>query len=117
MLLAIFFNNIFIGYGGMVHINWQNQVAEVSFLISPQISEDSRKYSEIFRKYLGLISTLASFIGIKKLYTETFEFRKSHILALEGMENGFKRIKLGEEIENKQKEGSVFHEKYISEKK
>ena len=84
VLLAIEKNYELIGYGGLVNLNWQDQRAEVSFLLSPKIENSSNERARIFLSFLGLIQELAfEDLGLSRLWTETFEFRTAHISVLE----------------------------------
>ena len=44
ILFSFLYNNECIGYGGLVHINWTDQNAEISFLINTELE---KKYFEI----------------------------------------------------------------------
>ena len=39
ILFSFLKNNEFIGYGGLVHINWEEKKAEISFLLNTKINE------------------------------------------------------------------------------
>ena len=80
ILLAIELDRAFIGYGGLVHIDWEARRAEISFLLNPQLENDGSALSLIFEKYLRLIHKL-SFVDLKlnKLTTETYAHRHVHI--------------------------------------
>ena len=72
-----------IGYGGIVNISWSNQRGEISFLLDDEINENSKLYQIYFEKFLTLIKLIAfNEIKIKKIYTETYSFRKKHIKIL-----------------------------------
>jgi len=84
ILLSIFFNDSFIGYGGLVHINWVDLIAEISFLLDPSIQKKNSTFIYIFEKWLDLVKRFAfDDLGLKKLTTETYSMRKSHISVLE----------------------------------
>jgi len=87
ILLSYHHQGSFIGYGGLVHINWNFSHAEVSFLVDP-----SRKdvYNLDFSYFLKLIASLAfSKLKLHRLFTETFSYRTNHISILE--KSGFKK--------------------------
>lgn len=74
ILFSLLKNNNFIGYGGLVHINWVDYNAEISFLI--------QKNLEIyyFEKYWSLFLTFIKKIAFddlnfKKVYTYAFDVR------------------------------------------
>ena len=73
-----------IGYGGIVHISWQNFRAEVSFLLEPERAESNELCSRDFSVFLELIKQIAfEDIGLNRLFTETYDFRPIHISTLE----------------------------------
>jgi RimJ/RimL family protein N-acetyltransferase len=77
-----------IGYGGLVHIAWQDLRAEVSFLLASERTTDAAIYSEDFRRFLGLIKQLAfDRLNFHRLFTETYSIRQLHIATLE--QSGF----------------------------
>jgi RimJ/RimL family protein N-acetyltransferase len=57
-----------IGYGGLVHIDWGNKHAEISFLLSSEINS-KKNYLSCFKKFLVLIEQLASKMNLNKIYT------------------------------------------------
>lgn len=77
-----------IGYGGLVHIAWQDRCAEVSFLVAPERAENALMYSQDFSLYLSMIKETAfHYLGLARLFTETYDIRPLHISILES--NGF----------------------------
>jgi hypothetical protein len=44
ILLRFTFENSLIGYGGLVHIDWENQRAEVSFLLETERGKDTFQF-------------------------------------------------------------------------
>lgn len=84
VLLACLFNDQLIGYGGLVHVDWENQRAEVSFLLDPARTRDPKGYGYDFLAFLSLIKTLAfDDLKLQRLYTETYATRRHHISILE----------------------------------
>ena len=78
-----------IGYGGLVHIAWEDRRAEVSFLVAPERVADSFIYSQDFSFYLSLIKQVAfQHLGFTRLFTETYDIRPHHISILES--SGFR---------------------------
>ena len=93
-LFFIFENNdsgkIPVGYCGLTNIDAVNRRAEISFLV------DTKRVGEVslYRTdMLNALSFLADYafksLRLKKIFTETFEFRKKHISILEFF--GFKK--------------------------
>ena len=112
ILLAIFWEGKFVGYGGLVHINWDMKWGEISFLLNPGIAEGSQVYIEIWAMFLKLMDLIAfDELCFKYLYTETYKFRSQHILTLENQ--GYKPdLSLEEEeLGVKSATHSIFHKK------
>jgi hypothetical protein len=78
-LYAIYKDRIFVGYGGLVHINWDKMSAEVSFLLDPQI----KIYNHIYAEFMRLLKMQAiKKLGITTLTSETHIGRLYHIWLL-----------------------------------
>ena len=71
-----------IGYGGLVHINWMDRNAEISFIMATHLEENDFEFH--WTTYLKLIEKVA-FVELKlhKLYTYAFDIRPHLYLALE----------------------------------
>lgn len=77
-----------IGYGGLVHINWIDRNAEISFIMDSVLEKDSFKYH--WELFLELIEQVAfSEIGIHKIFTYAFDLRPKlyNVLELNGYFN------------------------------
>jgi RimJ/RimL family protein N-acetyltransferase len=73
-----------IGYGGLVHIAWPYQRAEVSFLLEPSLARQPQVQLDVFVRFMRLMQTLAFVdLGLVRLTSETYAFRTGHIAALE----------------------------------
>jgi RimJ/RimL family protein N-acetyltransferase len=84
ILLSIYEGNLLIGYGGLVHISWENFRAEISFLTDSLISEGSDEYRTVFISFLKAIESIArDKLGLHKLTLETYEIRDKHIAVIE----------------------------------
>lgn len=84
ILLGYLFDDQLIGYGGLVHIDWENRRAEVSFLLDPLRTLDHQHYVADFLAFLQLIKILAfNNLGLQRLFTETYSHRRHHINVLE----------------------------------
>jgi RimJ/RimL family protein N-acetyltransferase len=63
-----------IGYGGLVHINWIDQNAEISFVINTML--ESKRFKESWSIFLSLIERVAfKELGFHKIYTYAFDLR------------------------------------------
>jgi len=99
-----------IGYGGLVHINWDKQNAEVSFLIATHLEKDFLK--ECMTIFFGLIEEVAFVeLGLHKLYTYSYDVRPHIYPLIEA--NGFIRKKV---LPRQLRSGSVFTDVIIHEK-
>ena len=68
LLFSYFKNDILVGYGGLVHIDYLNFNAEVSFLLDTDfIGEET--YTEFFTPFLQLIIQIAEQLKLAKIYT------------------------------------------------
>jgi RimJ/RimL family protein N-acetyltransferase len=70
ILFSLLDDNILVGYGGLVHIDWENRNAEVSFL---QKNEDELNLWDIFLKLLFEVSFKE--LNMLKIYTYAFDLR------------------------------------------
>ncbi len=90
ILLSIMENNILLGYGGLTNISWKNKRAEISFLLDINLVSHKKSYEFYFTEFLNLIKIIAFHeLKLKKLFTETFSFRKFHLSIL--IKNRFKQ--------------------------
>jgi len=88
ILFSYLKNDVLIGYGGFVHIDWNLKKAEISFLTKTSRNKIRETFVEDFIVFLKLIIFLGfKEIGFNKLGTETYSIRPITIRILE--ENGF----------------------------
>lgn len=103
ILFSYLENGKFIGYGGLVHINWIDKNAEISFIMNTELEKDNfQKHWDI---YLGLIEKVA-FLDLEfhKIFTYAFDLRPHLYEALE---------KAGFTKEAQLKEHCLFDGEYI----
>lgn len=75
-----------IGYGGLVHINWADRNAEVSFIMDTSLEADF--FAQHWKTYLHLLENVAfTELQLHKLFVYAFDLRQHLYLALE--EAGF----------------------------
>ena len=90
ILLRYCLRDQLIGYGGLVHIDWKERIAEVSFLLETARAQDLKHYVDEFSTFLYLLKNLAfRFLGFQKLTTEAYAHRMTHVSTIEN--SGFKR--------------------------
>ena len=88
ILFSFLQSNECIGYGGLVHINWIDRNAEVSFIMNTRLEEES--FSKNWSMFLKCLEQLAfGELGLHKIFTYAFDLRPYLYPVLE--ENGFKR--------------------------
>jgi len=82
ILFSFFYKGDFVAYGGLVHINWLNKNAEISFLIDTNLA--STHFYNFWAKFLDFISEV-SFGDLKfnKIFTTSYEIRQNLYAVLE----------------------------------
>lgn len=74
ILFSFLENGECIGYGGLVHINWVDKNAEISFLINTELEKHS--YENFLNIFLKLIEKVAfSELQFHKIFTYAFDIR------------------------------------------
>lgn len=74
ILFSFLEKDICIGYGGLVHINWIDKNAEISFIMNTKLEES--KFALIWLNYLKLIEQMAfDELKLHKIYTYAFDLR------------------------------------------
>lgn len=88
LLFSYLENDVCIGYGGLVHINWMDRNAEISFLI--QTESEQEGFHKHWGIYLGLIEQVAfTELNLHKLFTYAFDVRPHLYEAIE--HKGYKK--------------------------
>jgi RimJ/RimL family protein N-acetyltransferase len=74
LLFSFFENEEFIGYGGLVHINWIDKNAEISFVMRTELEQNS--FTKYWANYLKLIEQVAfEALNFHKIFTYAFDLR------------------------------------------
>ncbi len=82
ILFSFLEEDVCIGYGGLVHINWVDKNAEISFIIDTVLEKD--RFQELWLSYLKLIEEVAFHnLSFHKIYTYAFDLRPHLYEALE----------------------------------
>ncbi len=103
LLFSYLENDKCIGYGGLVHINWIDKNAEISFIMNTAL--ETKRFSEIWCAYLVLLEQVAfKEIKFHKIFTYAFDLRP-HLYEV-FLKNEFKE-------EARLKEHYLFNGKYI----
>lgn len=89
ILFSILRKNKLIGYGGLVHIDWPNKKAEISFLLDNKISGKKEDYTFLFPTFLSIINNISfKILKLEKLTAELYDIRNYYIEPLK--KNNFK---------------------------
>jgi RimJ/RimL family protein N-acetyltransferase len=87
ILFSYLKNEECIGYGGLVHINWQDKHAEISFIMATELEAEGFEFH--WKTYLGLIEQVAyREIELHKLYVYAFDLRP-HLYGMLGSSHYF----------------------------
>jgi RimJ/RimL family protein N-acetyltransferase len=110
LLFSFLENNTLIGYGGMVHLNWIDKNAEISFLINTEL--EFKYFDKYLTCFLRLIEKVAFLdLNLHKLYTYAYDLRP-HIYSIFESEKYYKEAILKEHVYyNKQFIDVVIHAK------
>jgi RimJ/RimL family protein N-acetyltransferase len=74
ILFSLLRSGEFVGYGGLVHINWLDKYAEISFIMKTEMEASNFEYFWI--NFLDLIEIVAfEEIGFHKIFTYAFDIR------------------------------------------
>ena len=74
ILFSYMENDICIGYGGLVHINWLDKNAEISFIMNTELEKDY--FSKHWTVFFQLIEQVAfKELNLYKLFTFAFDLR------------------------------------------
>lgn len=74
ILFSLLEEEVCIGYGGLVHINWVDLNAELSFIMNTSL--ENARFEEIWINYLSLIERVAfQELDLHKMYTYAFDLR------------------------------------------
>jgi hypothetical protein len=88
LLFSFLYNGTLIGYGGLVHINWKDANAEISFLLATERATSPQYFAEGWSVYLRMISLVAfQYLSFHKIYTYSYSIRGNLFPVL--LENGF----------------------------
>ncbi|MBI2722904.1 MAG: GNAT family N-acetyltransferase [Bacteroidetes bacterium] len=114
LLFSFFENDNMIGYGGLVHIDWEKKAAEISFLTETSRNHNKEIFISDWVNYLSLIKQIADvYLNFDSIFTYAYDIRPHLYIALE--KSGFeetKRIKNHITINNELKD-VVIHTAYF----
>lgn len=74
ILFSFLENDQCIGYGGLVHIDWESKNAEISFILKTSI--EKALFTELWNNYLNMIEKVAfKELKFRKIYVYAFDLR------------------------------------------
>ena len=74
ILFSFLHNNECIGYGGLVHINWVDKNAEISFIIKPEL--EAQYFYTCWKSFLEMLEEVAfKELALHKFFTYAFDIR------------------------------------------
>ena len=86
ILFSYLQDDVCIGYGGLVHINWPDRYAEVSFIMDTALEQEH--FAEHWGNYLTMLKEVAfGELSLHKLFTYAYDLRPHLYPVLEA--NGF----------------------------
>jgi RimJ/RimL family protein N-acetyltransferase len=103
ILFSFLKDNVCVGYGGLVHINWVDSNAEISFVMDTKL--ELQEFEIIWRNFYGLLEKVAhEGLVLHKLYTYAYDLRPRLYPLFESF--GFKQ-------EARLKEHILYSDRYI----
>ena len=74
LLFSFLENGVLVGYGGLVHINWEHRNAEISFLTAT--ARNQSQFESDWKNYLTILKQLTSLhLNFIKIYTYAYDIR------------------------------------------
>lgn len=108
ILFSFLENEVCVGYGGLVHINWKDKNAEISFIMDTKLEKEN--FEKIWQVYLDLIEQVGfNDLKFTKIYTYAFNLRTNLFMVLET--SGFKLDNSLKNIQRSEKGIAVIHSK------
>jgi hypothetical protein len=81
ILFSFLSNNSCIGYGGLVHINWLDKHAEISFIMDTKLEKEH--FQMLWSIFLNLIESVAfNDLKFHKIYTYAYDIRPQLFMLL-----------------------------------
>ena len=74
LLFSFLENGVLIGYGGLVHIDWESKNGEISFITATKRNSEEKIFSQDFESYLKLIISVAfDHLNFLKVHTTFYD--------------------------------------------
>ena len=88
LLFSFLENDLLIGYGGLVHIDWESRNGEISFVTKTERNYNKQQFINDWKEYLKILKIVAGInLNFKKIYTYAYDIRPHLFYALN--ESGF----------------------------
>lgn len=115
LLWSFLENGRLIGYGGLVHINWEKKTGEISFLTETSRNKSNEEFIADWKIYLSILKKIAAEqLKFNFIFTYAYDIRPNLYIALE--QSGFEetqRLPKHTEINGELKD-VVIHKWYCS---
>jgi len=80
LLFSFLENDILIGYGGLVHIDWESRNAEISFITETLRNQADELLSKDFGNYLTILLPMSfDILRFNKVYTTFYDINERHL--------------------------------------
>lgn len=74
ILFSFFHKDVFVGYGGLVHIDWKSKKSEISFLMNTKLEKNY--FETYWTNFFILIEKVGFFeLSLQKLYLVVYDLR------------------------------------------
>lgn len=111
LLFSFMKDNICIGYGGLVHINWIDKNAELSFIMDTELEKEF--FSINWKVFLQLIEQVAFIeLNFHKIFTFAFDLRPHLFLAIESADFKYEATLKEHYYFNKKYYDVIIHSKF-----
>ncbi len=90
LLFSFLENDILVGYGGLVHIDWESLNGEISFITETSRNREIQRFKNDWGEFLKILKVIASVhLRFNKIYTYAYDIRPALFSVLD--ENNFKQ--------------------------
>jgi hypothetical protein len=80
LLFSFFENGTLIGYGGLVHIDWESKNAEISFITATERNKDETLFRADFNNYLNIFLPIAfDLLKFIKVHTTFYDISERRV--------------------------------------
>jgi len=111
ILFSFLLNDVCIGYGGVVYVDWEKKTAEISFINETKRANQNKIYENDFNTFISLLFPISfSELKFNKLTTETYGIRRNTLQILDKLGFQLKKIEQETILINNNKYDSLFHE-------